>query len=38
MGVNSPMKYIGRKRIEEGEAFIFQDVDSDDIKEVVQYY
>lgn len=38
MGVNSPMKYIGRKRIEEGAVFIFQDVDSGDIKEVVQYY
>jgi len=38
MGVNSPMKYIGRKKIEDGAVFIFQDVDSGEKKEVVQYY
>ncbi len=38
MGVNSPMKYIGKKKIEEGFEYIFQDVDDESVRVVTQYY
>jgi len=42
MGKNSPMQYVDRKRIHDGTdggaEFIFRDVDTDELRSVVQYY
>ena len=38
MGVKSPMKYVGRRKIDDGAVFIFRDVDTDEIREVEQFY
>lgn len=37
-GKNSPMKYLYRKSIPDGAEYFFQDVDTNEIKSVVQYY
>ena len=38
MGVNSPMKYLSKKRNGEQVTYTFQDVDTLEIREVVQFY
>ena len=38
MGVKSPMKYVGRRKIDDGAVFIFRDVDTAEIREVEQFY
>ncbi len=38
MGKNSPMAYIGRKKIPDGVAYLFQDVDTGENRTVEQYY
>jgi hypothetical protein len=38
MGQNSPMQYIARKRDGERVIFTFQDVDTAETKDVVQFY
>lgn len=37
-GKNSPMKYIGCKKIPDGKAFLFSDTDTGEIREIEQYY
>lgn len=38
MGKNSPMQYIGRSKIPDGVKYIFQDVDTGEIREIEQFY
>ena len=38
MGKNSPMQYIGRKKIPDGIQYLFSDVDTDATRTVEQYY
>ena len=38
MGKNSPMQYIGRKKIPDGIEYVFRDVDTDTIRMIEQYY
>ena len=38
MGENSPMKFIGRKRYDEEVHYFFEDVDTGEIRTVIQYY
>ena len=37
-GKNSPMKYLYRKSIPDGAEYFFQDVDTNEIRSVIQYY
>ena len=38
MGKNSPMQYISRSKIPDGVKYIFQDVDTGEIREIEQFY
>ena len=38
MGQNSPMQFVGRRKISQGICYNFQDVDTGELREVVQYY
>ncbi len=38
MGVKTPMQFIGDKKIKEGKVYQFKDVDSGEIREIIQYY
>ena len=38
MGVNSPMQFISIKSINDGKVYQFKDVDTGEIREIVQYY
>lgn len=38
MGTNTPMKYIRAKKADESRIYLFQDVDTAELREVVQYY
>ena len=38
MGISSPMQFVESKLIKEGKAYSFQDVDTGDIRTIVQYY
>ena len=38
MGTLSPMQYIDAKPIDDGKVYRFLDVDTGEIREVVQYY
>ena len=38
MGTNTPMKYIRTKKADESRIYLFQDVDTKEFREIVQYY
>ena len=38
MGINTPMKYIRTKKAGESRVYLFQDVDTAELREVIQYF
>ena len=38
MGKNSPMQYISRSKIPDGVKYIFQDVDTGEVRVIEQFY
>jgi hypothetical protein len=37
-GKNSPMKYLNKKKISDGMVYVFSDVDTGEVREIIQYY
>ena len=37
-GKNSPMKYLYRKSISDGSEYYFEDVDTGEVRKIVQFY